>query len=285
MRKIFGSLVVFLLSATLSFAEGNSGQNNKHDDFDDDRPIQVGWAVITPAAGATSSSTNGMVVFASFGKNNGSDTTQAGIFPPALTTNTILFVNSSGRLSRNLGVAIVNPGSSSTNVTMTLRREDGTLLATKTIQVASHHQESKFVTELFSGQSAVPSDLTGTLTITSTSPISVIGLRFRGANFSTLPVTSLSTPGTMPAITTEIGGAGALLLPQFATGGGWATEIDIVNTGTTSLIVCIDLFKPDGSALTATLNRQTASSFTNLTIPAGGVLTVSPRDNNGDSRF
>jgi hypothetical protein len=47
----------------------------------------------------------------------------------------------------------------------------------------------------------------------------------------------------------------------------------------------VDLFKPDGTPLSATLNRQTAISFTDLTIPAGGVLTLSPRDNNGDSRF
>jgi len=78
---------------------------------------------------------------------------------------------------------------------------------------------------------------------------------------------------------------GAVLLPQFAANGGWATEIDILNAGSASLAVRVDLFKPDGTALTATLNGQSGSSLTNITIPAGGVVTLSPRDSNGDSRF
>lgn len=302
MRRLFSSSIIILLSTALAFSQGNSGnqgnpgnqggnrgnsgnpgQGGGNDDFDDNGPIQIGWGVVTPLP--VTSGASSMVVFASFGMKNGPDTTQAGILPPDLTTNTILFVSTSGRLSRNLGVAIVNPGMLSTNVTLTLRKDDGTQLATSTFAVASHQQTSKFITELFSGQSSVPSDLTGTLTVTSASPVSVIGLRFRGANFSTLPVTNLAAPTSMPTISTGIGGAGALLLPQFAAGGGWATEIDVVNTGTNSLTLRVDLFKPDGTALSVTLNRQTASSFTDLTIPPGGVLTLSPRDSNGDSRF
>src|SRR6185436_1667384 len=171
---------------------------------------------------------------------------------------------SSGRLSKNLGVAIVNPNSSDVNVTMTLRKSDGSQLGTTTVTVPSHRQVSKFVTQLFSSESAVPSDFTGTLVLTSAGssplPVSVIGLRFRGSNFSTLPVTSLSgTTTAMPTIATGIGGDGAILLPQFAAGGGWATELVLANTGSAALTVRVDLFKQDGTALTATLNGQTAS--------------------------
>ena len=89
----------------------------------------------------------------------------------------------------------------------------------------------------------------------------------------------------MPTIGPGVGGAGAILLPQFAVGGGWATEIGIVNTGSTALTVRLDLFKPDGTALTATLNGTAASSFTGLTIPAAGVLTIAQRNPNGDDDF
>ena len=117
-------------------------------------------------------------------------------------------------------------------------------------------------------------------------PVSVIGLRYRGANFSTLPVTSLSgTTTPLPTIATGVGGDGAILIPEFAAGGGWATELVMANTGTSSLIVRVDLFKEDGTPLTTALNRQTGSSFTNLAIPAGGVLILAPRYSNGDDDF
>jgi len=63
------------------------------------------------------------------------------------------------------------------------------------------------------------------------------------------------------------------------------TEVVIANTGTNSVTVRVDLFTQDGTPLTAALNGQTASSFTNLVIPAGGVLTMAPRNTNGDSDF
>jgi len=223
-------------------------------------------------------------VFETFGfSRTASDTGQAGILPSGLTTNAVVFVSSSTRLSRNVGVAIVNPQSTSANVTLTLRRDDGTQFATSTIlSVPAMQQVSKFVTELFVG---LPADFVGTLTATSTSPVAVIGLRFRGGNFSTIPITNVSPAGAVPTISSGVGGAGAVLLPQFATGGGWATEIVLVNTGTTPLTVRVDLFKPDGTPLSANLNNQTSSSFTNVTIPAGGALVLAPRNNNGDSVF
>jgi hypothetical protein len=250
------------------------------DDHDDSAPAESGYAVITPAA------TSGMVVFATFGfKQCDATTTQAAIVPSDLTTNAILFVNSNGGLERNLGVALTNPGSASATVTLTLWKDDGQRIASKAISVSSRQQISRYITELFADQAGIPSDLTGTLAITSTSPISVTGLRFRGMNFSTVPVTNLSTPTPVPQIATGIGGMGAVLLPQFVAGGGWASEIVIANPGPDLLTVRVDLFKPDGTSLMVKLNGQFANSFSNLTVPARGVLVLAPRDSTGNSRF
>lgn len=300
MRRLFFTLMLLLVSAALVFAEdggrGNEGNKAKQDkdDHNDNAPIQSGFAVITPVAATTSGTTTGLVVFETFGLRGHGDagTPQAGVLPPDLTTNAVLFVDNSGRLSKNLGVAIVNPNASNANVALTLRKNDGTQLATTTVNVPSHQQTSKFLRELFSSPSSIPPDVTGMLAITSagssTLPVSVIGLRFRGGNFSTLPVTNLSgNAGPLPFFDSanSIGGAGAVLLPQFATGGGWATELVLMNTGTSSLTVRVDLFKSDGTPLSAALNGQTASSFTNLTIPAGGVLSLAPRNTDGDDDF
>jgi hypothetical protein len=288
MRRLAIFFGLILCSAALTFAEGQPGS---HDDHNDGGPIQTGYGVVTPVTAGTGGTTSGLVVFETFGlRNNGNGTTQAGVLPPNLTTNAVLFVDDSGRLSKSLGVAVANPNSSNVNLTMTLRKNDGTQLATTTVNVPSHHQVSKFVTDLFANQSAVPSDITGTLVITSAGssnlPVSAIGLRFRGANFSTIPVTDLSgNTGALPSIAAGVGGAGAVLLPQFAAGGGWATEIVMLNTGVSALTVRVDLFQADGTALKASLNGTTASSFTNLIIPAGGVLTLAPRNVDGDDDF
>jgi hypothetical protein len=51
------------------------------------------------------------------------------------------------------------------------------------------------------------------------------------------------------------------------------------------LTVRVDLFGTDGTPLTAMLNGQSNSSFLNLVIPAGGVITLAPLDQDGDSDF
>jgi len=278
MRRLFGTLAIVLLSVGVAIAQGR-------DDHNDRAPLKSGYAVITPTGGA------GLVVFETFGWRRGGDagTPQAGLLAPDLTTNAVLYVDRKVKLSKNLGVAIVNPNTSNTNVSLTVRGSDGKKLGTKTVNVPSHQQIVSFFTELYADQPSVPRDVTGTVAITSAGssnlPVSVIGLRFRGANFSTEPVTNLSgNVGPLPPIGNG-GGPGAVLLPQFVVGGGWATEIVMVNTGTVNLTVRVDLFNGNGSPLSATLNGQTASSFTNLSIPAGGVLTLAPRDQNGDDDF
>ena len=89
-----------------------------------------------------------------------------------------------------------------------------------------------------------------------------------------MPATALTGPFPVPE---EIGGPGAMLLPQFATGGGWSTEIVLTNTSDEDLEVTVDLFGKDGSPLTASLNGESASTF-NVTIPPHGVVTLAPSD-------
>ena len=298
MRKLVGILTFVFLSVTVALAQEppaglGPGQHENtlgKDDHDDKAPIQSGYAVITPVG---TGGTAGLVVFESFGWRRFGEygTIQAGVLPPDLTTNAVMFVDSNRRLSKHIGVAIVNPNTSNANVSLTLRGSDGKQLgSTKMLNIPSHQQAVTFVSQLFEDQASIPRDVTGTVAITSAGssslPVSVIGLRWRGWNFSTIPVTNLSgNSGPLPLIGSG-GGPGAVLLPQFVVGGGWATELVMANTGTTDITVRVDLFKgTDGSPLSATLNGQTNSSFTNLNIPAGGVLVLAPRGPDGDDDF
>ena len=127
--------------------------------------------------------------------------------------------------------------------------------------------------------------MTGTVDISSDVPVAVVGLRFRGLNFSTEPATALGAASGVPTISAGVGGSAAVILAHFAVGGGWASEIVMANVSAAEITVRVDLFGSDGLPLTATLNNQTGSSFLNIVIPAGGVATLAPLDKDGDSGF
>jgi hypothetical protein len=295
MRKLFVIVGAILCSLVFVMAKGRTSDTpgpsstttasmNDGDDHDDSSPVKVGYAVVTPVS--TTNGTSTLVAFETFGLRENFGATQAGVLPPSLTTNALLFVDADGRLSKNLGVAIVNPNPSTENVTLTLLDSTGKPLGSTVVQVLSHHQVSKFVTELFANQASVPKNVTGTLSITSTDPVSVIGLRFREANFSTLPITNLAATGTVPVISTGVGGPGSILLPQFAADGGWATEIVLVNSGSGTVTVRVDLFDQAGNPLMTKMNNLPANStFTNTVIPPNGVFVLAPRNSSGDDDF
>jgi hypothetical protein len=274
LRSLLISLPVVAMAAW--WAAGRQGP--VPNDADDPSPIRAGYAVITPSGGA------GLVVFETFGQRRGNETVQAGVLPANLTKRALVFVNTSGRLSRNLGVAVSNPGSAAAHLELTLRDEEGKVVATATSEVAARNQIALFVTELFAAHNLVSRDLTGTLEIVSDVPVAAVALRFRGLNFSALPVTSLSDTFQVPEISTGVGGPGAIILPHFATGGGWATEIVIANPGAAEASGRVDLFARDGSPLTAVLNGRSGSTF-DFKIPAGGIFTLAPRNRWGDSDF
>ena len=256
-----------------------SAQTN---DYDDSAPVQVGFVVITPPAGFAGE----LIVFETFGLNQGgTQIYQAGIIPGDLTTEAMIFVNKSSRLSRDVGFALVNPGAVQAKVTMILWDANGIFVGTKIIFVPLRNQVARFVSELFSGVS-VPDEFTGTLTLESDSPVGLTVLRRRGPSFSTMPITNLSPSKEIPVILPGVGGPGAILLPHFVAGGGGASEIVIVNNSNQNLFnLRVDLFKQDGTPLTTRMNHLSNSTFFATLIRPGGVFTLAPRDANGDSRF
>jgi hypothetical protein len=233
----------------------------------------------TGALAQTPGSPGGLVVFETFSSGFVTNATEASVLAGAMTTRSVLFASSSARLSRTLGIAIANPGSTAANVTMTLRRgSDGLFTATRTIQIGARQQVTNFISELFASVPGIPPDFDGSLLVTSDTPVAMVALRFRGPNFSTAPIISLSSQSAVPQVATNVGGAEAVILPHFAAGGSWASEIVISNTTTVPKAVRLDLFKQDGTPLTTTFNGQQGSSFQNLIIPAEGIFIANNTD-------
>ncbi len=266
-------LLLSLLSLPLAsafdsvFAQGNGNGNGQK--------LQVGYVVVTP----TSTNTTGLAAFETFGEMRFGGFVQAGVLPSELATRAMLFVTTNSTLSRNLGIAIANPQPKAANVTFTLRDGSGSQVGTpQMVTIDPGHQTAQFITQLFAGQLPAAGEFDGTLTAESDQAVAMIGLRFRGMNFSTIPVTVLVGSSSTP----DLIGPGGLILPQFADGGGWASEIVLSNTGTQPLTVDVRIFDQQGNPLTVTLNGITASSQSGLTIPAGGVIILAPRNNATD---
>jgi hypothetical protein len=252
MRRLFVTTVFIVISAVAGFAQ----------------TLDVGYAVVTPSGGSPT-----MVVFQTFGFGTGAFSNQAGILPQPLVTNAVMFVSVSDRFSRDVGVAIVNPNTQAVTVTLTLRDENGVVLgAPLPVTVDPKNHVSRFVRQIFG--SSVPAEITGTLTVTSPSAVGLAILRFRGATFSSMPITNIGTSSPVPVIAQGVGGPGAVLLAQFAAGTGWASEVIISNTGSTAITARVDLFRTDGTPMAVTLNGQKQSSFTNIPVPAGGVFVL-----------
>src|SRR5437867_4929965 len=106
------------------------------------------------------------------------------------------------------------------------------------------------------------------------------GLFTAGTQFSAAPAVrgvSTSTFGAAPSLTFVfpqlafgVGGTGALVLPQVVAGGGFGTQITIVNTFPFSQTVRIDFFNPLGSPLVLPFG----STVSDIVIAAGGVVTI-----------
>lgn len=235
------------------------------------RIVQTGYAIITP----TTPGGADLLVFETLGilRNDGS--TQAGAVPAGMTFSAMLVVNANVNLLSELAVAVANPGSEDAFVTLTLRREDGTAIATKGMMVGALRQRARFLAEMFPSEAELAVPLTGTLLISSNVPVSITGLRFHNWSFSPVPVTNLGGPMEVPMRDPGVGGPDAVLVPYFAVGEGWDTGLFIANLGSTPLTIRVDLYLQNGAPMIVG-NWESGNSMANLFIPPGGVITLNP---------
>jgi hypothetical protein len=229
--------------------------------------IRTGYIVFTPNSGSElpgTAVTFGLV-------NNGEVKSQAGVIGLPLTTDASLFVELNPAINRNVGVAVANPADNAASLTMMLRGSSGLAAGNAVVlTLPAHQQFTKFVSEIFPGSGA--EGLVGSLRIQSSSPVSVLGLRFSGVLISTLPVVnSAGSPGATSAV-----------FPQFAMGGGWATQLAFVNNSAFAVSGRFDVFDNSGNSMSVTLNGFNRSGYT-YSIPAGGAFVFAPRDANGQS--
>jgi len=215
-------------------------------------PLAAGYARIQAAAGSTTPA--GLAFFGL--RQNGILVTEAGVPASPLITSGRIYADVDGPV--NTGVAMANPNAVAVTVNYNFSDAAGNNFGAGSTVLAAGEQKAAFLNQApFNGSGTI----LGTFSFTSTAPIAVIALR--GLNnerneflITTLPVASLDPPPVGQTV----------VLSHFADGGGWTTQVVLVNASDESLNGTVQFFSQGdatvpGQPVAVTIDGVTASSF------------------------
>jgi hypothetical protein len=212
----------------------------------------VGFGRITPNGGSTTP--QGTAIFG-FRSNNVLVSEAAVPASPAI---------SSGRLyvevgsSIDTGLAIANPNAQPVTLSFYLTDNSGGVTQGSTT-VTANNQIAAFIDQ---APFNAGTSFKGTLTFTASAPVAVVALRGRTNErgeflITTLPVVDLSAaPAT--------GGSG-VVFPHYADGGGWTTQVVLVNPTDNALSGSLQFYSQGG---------QLVGSASAYSVPARGSFTL-----------
>ncbi len=141
------------------------------------------------------------------------------------------------------GLALANPNDTAATITFFFTSSDGIDSGHGTVTLGPREQMARFLNEEpFNGGSAIE----GTFTFTADLPVAVIALRGvvnERSEFlmTTLPVAPLAVPTT-----------GTVYFPHFAAGGGWTTQVILVNPTHAPISGNVQFFGPGSQTEAAT---------------------------------
>ncbi len=256
-------------------------------------PAQAGYADVTLTSGAVP---YGIAAFSY--RQNGTVVNEAGVPVSPPTTAARIFIDyrssvaaipartSAGAIDINTGIAVVNRGSASANLTFTLRDMAGTTRSTGHGTLAAGAHFAKFIDQLkaVAQDFVLPADFQtstqfASLEISSDQLISVLALRMttnqrNEALFTTTPTADLAAlPDNGPAY-----------FPQFADGGGYTTALVLLNTSNGTETGTFQILDDEGTPLVVNRVGGTADSSFRYAIPPGGAYRFQTDGSPADTR-
>jgi hypothetical protein len=169
----------------------------------------------------------------------------------------------SGRVSAEIGdgvdtgIAIANPNSQAVTISFFFTDANGNNFGAGNTTIPAEGQLARFLSQApFTAGSSVH----GTFTFTSTQPVGAVALRGLTNERSQFLLT------TVPIVGLPDTSAGIVILPHFADGGGWSTQVFLVNPADTASTGTIQFLDAQGQPFTATAAGETSSTFS-YTIP------------------
>ena len=197
---------------------------------------EVGFVISTPADGSALAA--GSALFA-YRNANGVLVSEAGVGAAQPVAAGRIFVEEDQDGTRT-AVAFTNPGSEAATATLELRDADGVQIDAVPLAIAALGHTARFVSELFPG---VPDGFVGTLTFASDVPLTAITLRETKNQFDEPLYT------TLPIVDLDEAEERATVFPHIAVGGGWVTQLILINPGSETLGGEIRLYASDGTPL------------------------------------
>jgi hypothetical protein len=222
--------------STVTFAIGDGGGMSFQTGGAVSGAVAVGYARVNPNPGVQSPSGLGIIDF----RQNNVLVSEAGVPASGLITSGRIYAEISSTI--NTGIAIANPTNQTATITFFFTDSSGDSGRNATT-IAPNGQIATFLNQ---APFTAPSSLTGTFTFTSNIPVSVVALRGRVNErgeflLTTLPVTDLSAaPSAAP-----------IVFPHFAAGGGWTTQIVLVNPTDATLTGGLEFRGPSGQVTNA----------------------------------
>jgi hypothetical protein len=235
--------------------------------------VATGSAILQPdASGVTPA---GVAIFSY--RNNGVLVGETAVpaTPPMVTGR--IFAESSATV--RTGVALANPGNTRATVSFYFTDAAGNDFGQGSLTLGANSQVSAFLNEApFFGSADAR-----TFTFNSTVPIGAIALRgFTNERsdflMTTLTVAPLSLPSTAPL---SAASNAPILIPQFADGGGWQTDLLLVNP--TDVIITGTAQFAGSYSYNYSIPPRSSTTFTTpgtATTTVTGAIAVSPATNN-----
>ncbi len=244
---------------------------------------QVGYATAVVNSG---DAPYGIAAF-SF-KQNGVTVSETGVQASPPTSSARIFIDyrkgvnaipgrsSAGTVDINTGIAVVNYGSITANLTYTLRNLHGDnpplTIGHGTVSAGNHF--GKFIDQFkdVAPDFNMPSDFStntqfGSLEITSDQPVSVLGIRGttnqRGEFlFTTTPVADLTQSASYSSV----------YFPEFVDGGGYTTSVLLLNTSSQQESGTLQLLDNSGNPLVVNQAGGSTNSSFPYSIPPNGAF-------------
>jgi hypothetical protein len=198
--------------------------------------LSVGHARIETTSGTTPS---GVAIFGY--RPAGVLVTEAGVPDSPLITSGRIYGEVSATGVVNTGLAIANPNDQTATVTFTLTDTAGTAVRSDSRTIGPQAQVAEFLNE---APYSSGNGFKGTLSFSSTLPVGVIALRSLVNERSDFLITTLPVIDLSQGVRT-----GTQVVPHFAVGDGWGTQIILVNPTDSAQTGNVEFFGP-GSGTT-----------------------------------
>jgi len=177
--------------------------------------LTTGYASIQPGAG--SSNPSGLAIFSY--RQNGVLVSEASVPAMPLFQSGRIYAEVNGLT--DTGVAFANPNTQAATITFNFTDASGVDFGNASFDIPAGGQLARFLDQApFNGGAS----MSGTLTFSSSLPVSVISLRGWANERSEFLITTLPI-GPVGETSTA-----SLIFPHYADGGGWATQVVLVNS-------------------------------------------------------